>query len=139
MTKILNDIPVDWLSRVVTDIQVDSTTLSTSMMSPYQRDLLDTVYDGDVTNRPKFSIYLAETISPKLRARHYLDGDSIEAEVKQLIGDTQFALDVTESDVVMVGECGIIFAGPECARHESGGPPSAPNDACLRHPAVRNG
>lgn len=119
MTKILNDIPVDWLSRVVTDIQVDSTTLSTSMMSPYQRDLLDTVYDGDVTNRPKFSIYLAETISPKLRARHYLDGDSIEAEVKQLIGDTQFALDVTESDVVMVGECGIIFAGPECARHET--------------------
>ena len=119
MTKILNDIPLDWITRVVADIQVDSTKLSTSMMSPYQRNLLDTVYDGDVTNRRKFSLYLAETITPKMRAHHYLDGDCVEAEVKQLIGDTKFALDVTENDIIIIGDGGIIFAGPECTRHEA--------------------
>ena len=119
MTKILNDIPVDWLSRVVADLQVDSSKLTASMTSLYQRNVLETVYDGDFANRPKFALYLAETISPKLSARHYLDGDSIEAEVKQLIGDTHYALDVSDSDVIIIGAGGIIFAGPDCARHET--------------------
>ena len=65
MTKILNDIPVDWLSRVVADLQVDSSKLTASMTSLYQRNVLETVYDGDFANRPKFALYLAETISPK--------------------------------------------------------------------------
>lgn len=119
MTKILNDIPLDWITRVVVDIQIDSTKLTTSIMSPYQQHLLETVYDGDVPNRQKFSLYLAETITPKMRAHHYLDGDSVEAEVRQLIGDTKFALDVTESDIMIIGDGGIIFAGPECTRHEA--------------------
>ena len=46
MTKILNDIPVDFLSRIAADVQVDSSKLTTSLMSPYQRNLLETVYDS---------------------------------------------------------------------------------------------
>ena len=119
MTKILNDIPVDFLSRIAADVQVDSSKLTTSLMSPYQRNLLETVYDSRAVDREKFTLFMAETITPKLSARHYLDGDSIEAEIRQLIGDTQYALDVTDADVVIIGSGGIVFAGPECSRHES--------------------
>lgn len=119
MTKILNDIPVDFLSRIAADVQVDSSKLTTSLMSPYQRNLLETVYDSRVADREKFTLFMAETITPKLSARHYLDGDSIEAEIRQLIGDAQYALDVTDTDVVIIGSGGVVFAGPECSRHES--------------------
>ena len=119
MTKILNDISFDWLSRVIADIQVDSSTLTEGLMTVYQRNILSTVYDGDVKNRQKFCFYMAETITPKLSAHHYLDGDSVEAEIRQLIGDTQHALDVTDNDVIIFGENGVIFAGPECTKHET--------------------
>jgi len=120
MTKILNDIPCDFLSRVVADVQIDSGTLTSSLMSLYQKNLLETVYDGggDVSARQKFVLYLAETVTPKLSAAHYLDGDSIESELRQLVGDTHYALDVTDRDVIIFGSDGILFAGPECARHE---------------------
>ena len=119
MTKILNDISFDWLSRVIADIQIDSSTLTEGLMTVYQRNILSTVYDGDILNRQKFCLYMAETITPKLSAHHYLDGDSVEAEIRQLIGDTQHALDVTDSDVIIFGEIGVIFAGPECTKHET--------------------
>lgn len=120
MTKILNDIPCDFLSRVVADVQIDSGTLTSSLMSLYQKNLLETVYDGggNVSARQKFVLYLAETVTPKLSAAHYLDGDSIESELRQLVGDTHYALDVTDRDVIIFGSDGILFAGPECARHE---------------------
>jgi len=119
MTKILNDISFDFLSRVLADIQIDSSTLTEGLMTVYQRNIMSTVYDGDAINRQKYSVFLAETITPKLSARHYLDGDAIEAEIRQLIGDTQYALDVTDDDVIIFGESGTIFAGPECAKHEN--------------------
>ena len=43
----------------------------------------------------------------------------VEAELKQVIGDTQHAFDITENDVVIFGNAGVLFAGPECIRHET--------------------
>ena len=64
-------------------------------------------------------MFIAEKITPKLRALRYLDGDAIEAELKQVIGDVQHAFDITENDVVIFGTSGVLFAGPECIRHET--------------------
>ena len=50
-------------------------------------------------NRNKVNVFICEKITPKLRALRYLDGDALEAELKQVIGDTQHAFDITENDV----------------------------------------
>ena len=57
MTKILNDIPVDFLSRIAADVQVDSSKLTTSLMSPYQRNLLETVYDSRGGQRKVYPLH----------------------------------------------------------------------------------
>ena len=77
------------------------------------------VFNGNEMNRNKVNVFIAEKITPKLRALRYLDGDALEAELKQIIGDTQHAFDITENDVVIFGDAGVLFAGPECIRHET--------------------
>ena len=119
MEAILNDISLDNLARVMTDIHIDSSKVTESLCSHHQGKLLEMVFNGNEMNRNKVNVFIAEKITPKLRALRYLDGDALEAELKQIIGDTQHAFDITENDVVIFGEAGVLFAGPECIRHET--------------------
>lgn len=119
MDKILNDISLDYLSRVMTDIHMDSSQVTQSLTSERQATLLNMVFNGNEMNRNKVNVFIAEKITPKLRALRYLDGDALEAELKQVIGDTQHAFDITENDVVIFGSAGVLFAGPECIQHET--------------------
>jgi hypothetical protein len=119
MDKILNDISLDYLSRVMTDIHMDSSRVTESLTSERQATLLKMVFNGNEMNRNKVNVFIAEKITPKLRALRYLDGDALEAELKQVIGDTQHAFDITENDVVIFGSAGVLFAGPECIQHET--------------------
>ena len=119
MNKILNDISIDYLSRVMTDIHMDSSQVTESLTSERQATLLRTVFNGNEMNRNKVNVFIAEKITPKLRALRYLDGDALEAELKQVIGDTQHAFDITKDDVVIFGSAGFLFAGPECIQHET--------------------
>ena len=119
MDKILNDISLDYLSRVMTDIHQDSSRVTESLTSERQATLLKMVFNGNEMNRNKVNVFIAEKITPKLRALRYLDGDALEAELKQVIGDTQHAFDITENDVVIFGSAGVLFAGPECIQHET--------------------
>ena len=103
----------------MTDIHIDSSKVTESLCSHHQGKLLEMVFNGNEMNRNKVNVFIAEKITPKLRALRYLDGDALEAELKQIIGDTQRAFDITENDVVIFGEAGVLFAGPECILHET--------------------
>ena len=119
MDKILNDISLDYLARVMTDIHIDSSKVTESLTSERQSTLLKMVFNGNEMNRNKVNVFICEKITPKLRALRYLDGDALEAELKQVIGDTQHAFDISENDVVIFGSAGVLFAGPECIQHET--------------------
>lgn len=119
MEAVLNDISLDNLARVMADIHIDSSKVTESLTSEHQGHLLRMVFNGNEMNRNKVNVFIAEKITPKLRALRYLDGDALEAELKQVIGDTQHAFDITENDVVIFGNAGVLFAGPECIRHET--------------------
>ncbi len=119
MESVLNDISLDNLARVMTDIHIDSSKVTESLTSEHQAALLRMVFSGNEMNRNKVNVFVAEKITPKLRALRYLDGDALEAELKQVIGDTQHAFDITEDDVVIFGDAGVLFAGPECIQHET--------------------
>ena len=106
-------------ARVVADVHFDSSVVSDSLTSQHQARLLDAVYGGDRLHRPKMNVFIAERVSPKMKAVAYLDGDKIEAELKQVVGDTRHAFDITDNDVVIFGATGVLFAGPECMRHET--------------------
>jgi len=119
MESVIDNISLDHLSRVMSDIHIDSSKLSKSLMSPHQDQLLEMVFAGHADNRNKINVFIAEGIEPKMRAAKYLDGGACECELKQVIGDVYHAFDITENDIVIFGALGVLFAGPDCIRHET--------------------
>ena len=113
-----DNVSLDLMSRLLMDIQNDSTRIIDSLVSEYQRSMLDVVFYGDRESRDKFTIVLSEMINPKMKAELYLDSAEHESEIKQVIGDTYSAHDLSEDDVLIVGKSGLLISGRGCDRFE---------------------
>jgi len=76
------------------------------------------VFDGDAPNRDKTNLIIANDITPKLTAEDYMDKGEYENELKQVLGDTRAAFDISEHDVLIFGSHGMLIAGPSARSHE---------------------
>ena len=115
MNRVKDNISLDHLSRILVDIQQDSSSIVDSVISQYQRDLLDLVFIGDAPNRNKINLIIANEITPHLTAGEYMDRGEYENEFNQVIGDTRAAFDISEEDSLIFGSQGLLVCGP-CAR-----------------------
>ena len=88
------------------------------IISQYQRDLLDLIFLGDAPNRNKVNLIIANEITPHLTAEEYMDKGEYENELKQVIGDTKAAYDISEHDTLVFGSYGLLVAGPNSRHHE---------------------
>ena len=66
---------------------------------------------GDRLNRDKVNIILCDLIVPTMDAGLYMDGGEKENELKQVIGVTKVAYDISAEDVIIFGRNGILVAG----------------------------
>lgn len=119
MDRIRNNVSLDHLARLLVDVHQDSSRITDSIVSAYQLGLLDLVFIGDRGNRDKINILTAEEITPKLPAEKYMDRGENENELKQVLGETRFAYDISEEDVIIFGNHGILLCGPNSKKHES--------------------
>ena len=62
-----DDTSLDMLSRLAVDVMQDSSKIAESLLSFYQRALLEMVFMGDELMRDKFVVYIADGIKPKVR------------------------------------------------------------------------
>ena len=118
MDKLQDDICIDLLARVLVDVHLDSSRITKDLISKYQMTLLECAFMNDAANRDKFNMLITESIEPKMEAIEYLDGEDIENELKQVLGDTQGAYDLTANDVLITGRNGLLIAGPNAKQHE---------------------
>ncbi|KAL7549921.1 hypothetical protein ACHAWF_013176 [Thalassiosira exigua] len=118
MNRIKDNISLDHLSRILVDIQQDSSSIVDSVISQYQRDLLDLVFIGDSPNRNKINLIIANEITPHLTAGEYMDKGEYENEFKQVIGDTKAAYDISEQDSLIFGSQGLLVCGPSARNYE---------------------
>lgn len=118
MDKVKDKISLDYLSRILVDVQRDSSRIVDSMISQRQRDLLDEIFCGDTANRNKINLIIANDISPHLTAEEYMDKGEYENELKQIIGDTKAAYDISERDTLVFGASGLLLCGPYARSHE---------------------
>ncbi len=103
-----DNVSLDLMSRLLMDIQNDSSRIIDSLVSEYQRSILDTIFYGDretstcsctfvlrklycvlrkhrwIFAGDKFNIIMAEMINPKIKADLYLDRGENESELKQV-------------------------------------------------------
>jgi WD repeat-containing protein 35 len=118
MDRIKDNISLDHLSRLLVDIQSDSSAIVDAIISQYQRQLLQLVFLGDAVNRNKVNLIIANEITPHLTAEEYMDKGEYENELKQVIGDTKAAYDISEHDTLIFGAYGLLVAGPNSRHHE---------------------
>jgi len=118
MDKIKDNISLDHLSRILVDVQQDSSQIVDSIISQRQRNLLDQIFYGDMTNRNKINLIIANEIEPHLTAEEYMDKGEFENELKQIIGDTKAAYDISEKDTLIFGGHGLLLCGPHARSHE---------------------
>lgn len=116
--RIKDAISLDHLSRLLADVQTDSSEIIEPMLSPSQRRILDLVFRGDAPNRNKVNLIVASEITPHLTAEEYLDKGEFENELKQVVGDTRAAFDITQYDTLVFGEKGLLLAGPNSRTYE---------------------
>lgn len=118
LDRIKDNISLDHLSRLLVDVQQDSSAIVDAIVSQYQRDLLNLVFLGDAENRNKVNLIIANEITPHLTAQEYMDKGEYENELKQVIGDTKAAYDISEHDTLIFGAYGLLVAGPNSRHHE---------------------
>lgn len=112
-------ISLDLLSRLIVDAHGDSSTIADALLSASQREMLEAVYgEGDTASRTKFNCIFAKEISPAVMAQGYLDGEDRENELRQVLGQCEWAHNLSTEDVVILGRQGILLAGPHVQRHE---------------------
>jgi len=113
-----DDISLDMLSRLVVDVMQDSSQIADSLLSFYQKSLLTMVFLGDEAQRDKFAMFISDGIKPKLEASRYMDREDNENELKQVLGDTDAAYNLSPDDVLIVGRNGVLISGPGSRKHE---------------------
>ena len=118
MDRIKDNISLDTLARLLVDVSADSSTIIDSVLSAYQRKMLNLVFDGDAPARDKCNLIVANEITPHLTAEEYMDKGEYENELKQVIGDTRAAFDISEHDTLIFGANGLLLAGPNARQHE---------------------
>ena len=118
MDRIKDNISLDHLARILVDVQQDSSRIVDSVVSQYQRDLLNLIFIGDAPNRNKVNLIIANEITPHLTAEEYMDKGEYENEFKQVIGDTKAAYDISEHDTLIFGGYGLLLVGPNARHHE---------------------
>ena len=77
-------------------VHIDSSKIAESLLSFYQRGLLEMVYMDDEENREKFNLLVCDGITPKLEASRYMDREENENELKQVLGDTDCAFNLSQ-------------------------------------------
>ena len=101
--RIKDNISLDHLSRVLVDVHQDSSSIVDSLMSQYQRDLLDVVFVGDSINRNKISLVIANEITPHLTSVEFMNSPEYQNEFSQIVGDVKAAYDISEQVSLVFG------------------------------------
>uniref|UniRef100_A0A7S0VIA9 Uncharacterized protein n=1 Tax=Hemiselmis tepida TaxID=464990 RepID=A0A7S0VIA9_9CRYP len=120
MDRDWDDMCFEMLARVVVDLQTNSTSLLKDVLTHEQERLLSFLFDGHEAHRTKLAVFIIDQIEPKMEAAAYMDHDMYEAELSRAIGDIQLWRDLgtDKTDLLFVGEHGVIVAGPNSRKAE---------------------
>ena len=112
---------LDDLARVIADLEMDTTVLIQSLLSPFQRRLLDLVYSDSGDAQDKYTILLTRELAPRRdHAGDYHREIPLRAELKQVL--SQFTPrdchDLSDGSLVIVGHSAMIVVTTDSALYE---------------------
>jgi len=116
--RVATDISADLLARLIVDIEQDTSLIFDNLLLPYQQALLNTIFIGHADHRDKMTVIMCDHITPRMLAAMYLDSDEKENELKQLVGQTQSAHDLSTDEMLIIGANGVLLIGQGVKKHE---------------------
>jgi len=124
MHAVQDYLSLDNLSRLLVDVQVDSSKIIDNLMSPHQRVMLDLTYLNDAEHREKYNLIFCSRINKAgveamPTAEEFMDREANENELKQVIGDTHASYQLSSDDeVLIVGKNGMVLCSSDTHRLE---------------------
>jgi WD repeat-containing protein 35 len=110
---------LDRLSRIIFDIVDDSSRMMNTLLSNFQRRLLNLTYYGSANVRNKFVFMVASDISPrKNRAEEYLDGEELQNEINQIIECVYKVKNFKNGGMAFLGTNGTIIVSENASEYD---------------------
>lgn len=108
-------VSLDHLSRLLADVSSDSSRMMETLLTSYQRTLLSLVFLRKSRNRDKYALVMARDISPRQGVADFLDAESMECELKQILEEVVTAENLPDGSLLFVGTHGtlMITGNPE--------------------------
>lgn len=112
-------------ARLLVDIRVDSSLLTNSVLEQRQRTMLHLLHGGDQDERDKYNIVMSESIKPMVDAAQYIDGQAMQCELQQLLGEVGSAHELVAREsavstglILILGRRGMLLAGKDSQQYE---------------------
>jgi WD repeat-containing protein 35 len=111
-------VSLDVLTRIIVDLTMDSSKMIDSLLTEYQRNLLDLIYLGESIQRPKFLLLMADDISVHPdNAQDFFDGEDLQNELEQVLG-VLHTVKPLDNGFVFTGNYGIIVVSQKASEYE---------------------
>lgn len=113
-----NWISLDVLTRIIVDLTIDTSLMIDSLLTEYQRNLLDLVFRGDSTKRSKYLLIMAEEISTDISdPENFFDGEELQNELEQIIGVLS-KVNKLDDGFIFNGATGLIAVSKNVSNYE---------------------
>ncbi len=110
---------LDKMSRVISDVVLDSSVMVDTLLSVFQKRLLDVVFFDDSKERDKFTVIIGDEITPHFDDNDkYLDKEKHENELNQVLEAVHRVVTLSPKEKVFVGSHGIILVSPDSTKYE---------------------
>ncbi|MHA1186447.1 MAG: hypothetical protein ACTSSK_06165 [Candidatus Heimdallarchaeota archaeon] len=101
-------VSLDVLTRIIADLTVDTSLMLDSLITEYQRNLIDLVFLNESGQRPKSILILADDINRKPdNPDDFFDGEELQNELEQILNVLQ-KVDKFDNDYLFQGTVGLI-------------------------------
>jgi WD repeat-containing protein 35 len=112
-------VSVDHLTRVNTDLLMDSSQIMETLLAHSQLRMMDVMFRGKSQNRGKFVLVVSEGITPrKGKASSYADQEDYQNELEQVVGTLEVAETVSDNSLIFIGDLGVIVVTKNFSKYE---------------------
>jgi WD repeat-containing protein 35 len=110
-------VSLDHLSRLMSDIVLDSSKMLETLLTSYQKNLLSLVFMSRHLNRDKYALVICENIMPLKNVEDYLDAEGYECELKQIIEEVIDTVQLKDGFII-IGSHGTLLCSKEFKKYE---------------------
>ncbi len=111
---------LDSVSRIISNLNTDTSKLMDVMLSNYQRRLLELIYYNESIHRDKFTTILASGIDPGIGLDELLSNPAYHGELRQIVNviDEGRSGEINEEEYLILGTNGGIVVSADPRKYE---------------------